>query len=108
MNAPPPRRPRPPLPDGPFLVVGMARSGQAAARLLAERGAEVVGVDSGYPEGVAGLREVGVEVVLDADGLALLDGVRTVVKSPGVPREAPVVAAALERGIDVVGELELA
>jgi UDP-N-acetylmuramoylalanine--D-glutamate ligase len=33
---------------------------------------------------------------------------RTVVKSPGVPREAPVIAAALERGIDVVGELELA
>jgi UDP-N-acetylmuramoylalanine--D-glutamate ligase len=31
-----------------------------------------------------------------------------VVKSPGVPREAPVIAAALERGIDVVGELELA
>ena len=40
--------------------------------------------------------------------LALLEGTRTVVKSPGVPREAPVIAAALERGIDVVGELELA
>jgi len=51
---------------------------------------------------------VGVEVLLDADGLALLEGVRTVVKSPGVPREAAVIAAALERGIDVVGELELA
>jgi UDP-N-acetylmuramoylalanine--D-glutamate ligase len=45
---------------------------------------------------------------LDADGLALLEGVRTVVKSPGIPREAPVISAALERGIDVVGELELA
>jgi UDP-N-acetylmuramoylalanine--D-glutamate ligase len=45
---------------------------------------------------------------LDADGVALLDGVRTVVKSPGVPREAPVIVAALERGIDVVGELEVA
>ena len=33
--------------------------------------------------------------------LALLEGTRTVVKSPGVPREAPVIAAALERGIDV-------
>jgi UDP-N-acetylmuramoylalanine--D-glutamate ligase len=76
--------------------------------LLAERGEVVAGVDSGRPDGVAGLREVGVEVVLDADGLALLDGVRTVVKSPGVPREAPVISAALERGIDVVGELELA
>jgi UDP-N-acetylmuramoylalanine--D-glutamate ligase len=37
-----------------------------------------------------------------------LDGTRTVVKSPGVPREAPVIAAALERGIDLVGELEVA
>jgi len=108
MSAPPPRKPRPQLPEGPYLVVGLARSGIAAARLLAARGEDVRGVDSGRPDGVAGLREVAVEVVLDADGLALLDGVRTVVKSPGVPREAPVIAAALGRGIDVVGELELA
>ncbi len=86
----------------------MARSGQAVARLLAGMGEEVTGVDSGRPDEVAGLREVGVEVVLDADGIALLEGVRTVVKSPGVPREAPVIAAALERGIEVVGELEVA
>src|SRR5690348_1114095 len=108
MVLPPPKELRPPLPSGPFLVVGLARSGQAAARLLAGRGEDVVAVDSGFPDGAAGLREVGVEVVLDADGIALLEGARTVVKSPGVPREAPVIAAALERGIDVVGELELA
>ena len=105
---PPPRKPRPPLPEGPFLVVGLARSGCAVAQLLAERGEVVRGVDSGHPEGAAGLAGDGVEVVLDTDGLALLEGTRTVVKSPGVPREAPVIAAALERGIDVVGELELA
>jgi len=46
--------------------------------------------------------------VLDADGVALLEGARTVVKSPGVPREAPVIAAAMERGIEVAGELEVA
>ena len=40
-----------PLPEGPYLVVGLARSGQAAARLLAERGEEVIGVDSGSPGG---------------------------------------------------------
>ena len=96
------------MPAGPFLVVGLARSGQAAARLLAARGESVIGVDSGHPRGAAGLRGVGVEVFLDADGLAQLDGIRTVVKSPGVPREAPVVAAALARGVEVVGELELA
>lgn len=108
MRTPPPKRARPPLPEGPFLVVGLARSGCAVARLLAERGEVVRGVDSGHPEGAAGLRGAGVEVVLDADGVALLDGTRTVVKSPGVPREAPVISAALERGIAVVGELELA
>jgi UDP-N-acetylmuramoylalanine--D-glutamate ligase len=108
MSAPPPKKPRPPLPEGPFLVVGMARSGQAATRLLAELGEEVRGTDSGHPEGAAGMRGSGVEVVLDTDGLALLDATRTVVKSPGVPREAPVIAAALDRGIEVIGELELA
>jgi UDP-N-acetylmuramoylalanine--D-glutamate ligase len=104
----PPAKPRPPLPEGPFLIVGLARSGCAAARLLAARGETVRGVDSGNPEAAAGLAAEGVEVVLDTDGLALLEGTRTVVKSPGVPREAPVIAAALGRGIEVVGELELA
>jgi UDP-N-acetylmuramoylalanine--D-glutamate ligase len=99
---------RPPLPNGSFLVVGLARSGQAAARLLAARGETVKAVDSGHPEGAAGLEGVGVEVFLDTDGLAQLEGTRTVVKSPGVPREAPVIAAALERGIEVMGEIELA
>jgi UDP-N-acetylmuramoylalanine--D-glutamate ligase len=94
--------------EGPYLVVGLARSGQAVARLLAGRDGTVKAVDSGHPEGAAGLRALGVEVVLDADGLALLEGVRTVVKSPGVPREAPVISVALERGIDVLGELEVA
>jgi UDP-N-acetylmuramoylalanine--D-glutamate ligase len=90
------------------LVVGLARSGQAAARLLAGRGEAVRAVDSGRPEGAAGLEGVGVEVFLDTDGLAQLEGTRTVVKSPGVPREAPAIAAALERGVEVMGELELA
>jgi UDP-N-acetylmuramoylalanine--D-glutamate ligase len=76
--------------------------------MLARRGEEVRGVDSGHSEPAAGLRADGVEVFLDTDGLDLLDGTRTVVKSPGVPQEAPVIAAARERGIDVVGELELA
>jgi UDP-N-acetylmuramoylalanine--D-glutamate ligase len=104
----PAKQARPPLPRGPFLVVGLARSGQAAARLLAGPGETVRAVDSGHPAGAAGLEGDGVEVFLDTDGLAQLEGTRTVVKSPGVPREAAVIAAALERGIEVVGELELA
>ena len=94
--------PRPPLPPGPYLVVGLARSGMAAARMLAPHG-EVIGVDSGRPDA-----EAEFEVHLGADGVELLDRVATVVKSPGVPREAPVIAEALARGIEVTGELELA
>jgi UDP-N-acetylmuramoylalanine--D-glutamate ligase len=97
-------KPRPPLPDGPCLVVGLARSGIAAAVLLAARGVEVIGCDAGRPE----VELPGVEAHLESDGVALLDRVATVVKSPGVPREAPVVAAARERGLTVMGELELA
>jgi UDP-N-acetylmuramoylalanine--D-glutamate ligase len=97
---------RPPLPPGPFLVVGLARSGMAAARMLAVRGEQVVGVDSGSP--VVNLPTF--ETHLGLDGVDLLGerGISTVVKSPGVPNDAPVVVAARERGIEVVGELELA
>ncbi len=96
------------MPEGPFLVVGLARSGSAAARLLAARGERVIAVDSGRPEGAERLAEAGVEVNLDVVGIDFLDGVKTVVKSPGVPNEAAVIAAARERGIAVIGELELA
>jgi len=74
--------------------------------MLAGHG-EVIGVDSREPSGVEALGGT-IELHLDSQGLDLLDRVRTVVKSPGVPREAPVIAAAIERGIDVLGELELA
>ncbi len=108
MNLIPAKEIRPPLPPGPFLVVGLARSGLAAARMLARRGETVRAVDSAHPEGAEGLAGEGVEVFLDTDGLAQLEVTKTVVKSPGVPREAAVIAAAHERGIGVVGELELA
>jgi UDP-N-acetylmuramoylalanine--D-glutamate ligase len=100
--------PRPPLPPGPYLVVGLARSGVAAALALRERGGEVTGVDSGrVPEEAAErLRAAGVAVHALAGGLEQLDGAGSVIKSPGVPQEAPVVAAARERRIPVLGEYE--
>jgi UDP-N-acetylmuramoylalanine--D-glutamate ligase len=101
-------KPRPPLPKGPFLVVGLARSGAAIASALADRGETVIGVDSGSPEEAAGLQASGVEVSLGVDGTRQLDRARTVVKSPGVPQDAPVVRAARESAIEVTGELELA
>ncbi len=102
-----PSRGRPPLPDGPFLVVGLARSGASAARALAFRGEQVTGVDAGRPSDLTGLDDAGVAYFLEEEGLDRLDGVRTVVKSPGVPQDAAVVSEARGRGIEVIGELEL-
>ena len=100
-------KPRPPLPDGPYLVVGLARSGAAAARALRAHG-EVLGCDAGRPPAGEQLSAEGLDVALDSDGCELLGRARAVVKSPGVPALAPVVAAARERGIPVIGELEVA
>ncbi|HWB22611.1 MAG TPA: UDP-N-acetylmuramoyl-L-alanine--D-glutamate ligase [Gaiellaceae bacterium] len=75
------------------LVYGLARSGRAVAERLAERGDEAVLVD----------RSLGNE-----EELGLLEGVDVVVKSPGVPGDVPLVAAARERGIPVWSEVEYA
>lgn len=100
-------RARPPLPEGPFLIVGLARSGVAAAEALAARGERLYGTDSGDPSDAGRLARLGVEVSLDGDGTELLDRVNAVVKSPGVPADAPVIAAARAAGKEVLGELEL-
>ena len=100
---------RPSLPPGPYLVVGLARSGVAAALALRDLGADVAGCDAGQVPGeaVERLAAAGVEVRAPSDGVALLERARSVIKSPGVPREAAVIAAARERGIPVLGEFEL-
>jgi len=74
------------------LVLGLARSGQAAVAALERRGVRVVGAD----------RELG-----NDDDVSLLDGVELLVKSPGVPGEAVLVVEARRRGIPVWSELEL-
>ena len=95
------------MPDGPFLVLGLARSGIAVARVLRDLGADVRGADTREPSAQARAELGGVRLEA-GDGVALLEGVRAVVKSPGVPQSAPAVVAARERGIAVLGELEIA
>ncbi len=101
--------PRPPLPPGPFLVVGLARSGIAAALTLRARGGEVVGCDSGEvpEEARRELEAAGIAVHAPAEGVDLLASASTIVKSPGVPQQAPVIAAARQQGLRVVGEVEI-
>ena len=90
------------------LVVGLARSGEAAALALARRGVRVVGTDRNASLEHGRLLAAGVEVRLGAHAEgAFEDGVELLVKSPGVPSEAPLVAAARSRGIPVWSEIEL-
>ena len=94
------------------LVVGMARSGIAAAQLLLHHGAVPVLSDakaeSAFGEALAPLRGTACEFRLGEDPCVLLDACDAVVISPGVPIDAPIVKAAREQGVPLVGELELA
>jgi UDP-N-acetylmuramoylalanine--D-glutamate ligase len=66
-----------------------------------------VGVDRNAELEAGRLRAAGVEVVLGAEDPALVEDVDLLVKSPGVPSEVPLVAAARRRGVTVWSEVEL-
>ena len=67
------------------LVVGLARSGRAAALALAERGVRVRAADRSPSADPGRLQEAGIEVLLGSEEESLLDGIELLVKSPGVP-----------------------
>jgi UDP-N-acetylmuramoylalanine--D-glutamate ligase len=90
-----------------ILVLGLARSGEAAALALARRGVEVVAADRDPGIDAGRLAEAGVEVHAGSEDERLLDGVELLVKSPGVPGESPLPAAARARGIALWSEVEL-
>jgi len=89
------------------LVLGLARSGQAAALALARHGVPVLAVDRSAAIDAGRLAEAGVEVHLGTEEDRLLEGVDLLVKSPGVPGESTLPSAARARGIPVWSEIEL-
>jgi UDP-N-acetylmuramoylalanine--D-glutamate ligase len=86
------------------LVVGLARSGRAAVRVLRARGMDVVAYDRAESIDASA---VDADVRLGTWDDLLLAGVELVVKSPGVPADAPPVVGARGRGVPVVSEIEL-
>jgi len=101
---------RHPLPGRRALVAGAARSGVAAARLLARHGVEVRLCDrraaAELPQ-AATLAAEGIECAFGRDDPALLEDRDFLVWSPGIPIDHPLAAAARQRGLPVLGELEL-
>ncbi len=95
-------------------VIGAAHSGMEAARVLARLGANALLSDSKTAQQlgtdrVAQLEELNVPFVLGADtDSALPPETELVVTSPGVPKTAPVLQAAVQRGIPIWSEIELA
>src|SRR6187402_3549753 len=89
------------------LVVGLARSGMAAAEVLVRKGATVVGFDRDESLDGGRLLELGVELHRGREEERLLQGIDLVVKSPGVPGETLLVTGARERGVPVWSEIEL-
>jgi len=93
-------------------VVGLARSGIAACRLLLAAGASVIGTEQKErrdlsPE-LADLERKGIELELGGHTERALKGTDLVVTSPGVPWESPFLKEAKERGIPTIGEVALA
>ena len=93
-----------------ILVFGLARSGVGAANLLAGLGAEVTVTDK-KPAGELGeyVRQLSPSVKLCLGEYPLsMDGTDMVVVSPGVPLHIEPIVKAREKGIKIIGELELA
>ncbi len=95
-----------------ILVLGLARSGEAAARLLAKLGAIVTVNDSKpFDENPSAqtLLEEGIKVICGSHPLELLDEeFAYMVKNPGIPYTNPMVVRAAEKNIPVITEVELA
>jgi UDP-N-acetylmuramoylalanine--D-glutamate ligase len=94
------------------MVVGLGRSGLAAVRLLASRGARVVASDARDeaalgPEALAVLDAAGAERALGGHPESAVLSVDRIIVSPGVPA-LPVLEAAAARGIPIASEIELA
>ncbi|MFC0524044.1 UDP-N-acetylmuramoyl-L-alanine--D-glutamate ligase [Pontibacillus salicampi] len=93
------------------LVLGLAKSGEAAARLLHQSGVQVrINDQKPFTENpkAQSLQELGMEVITGGHPPSVLDDIEYVVKNPGIPYSNPIVDEALKRRIPVVTEVELA
>ena len=93
-----------------ILVVGLERSGLASLELLKARGAELKATDARplaeLPKAAEVLKRL--DVPFEQQRPEVFEGCDQIVLSPGVPSDLPPVEAARRRGVNVIGEVELA
>ena len=107
-----------PLPGGPFVIMGLARSGLAAALQLLKRGVPVrvtdlkpareLAAEVDSLQAAADRSGARLEIHLGAHPEAMLQGAAALILSPGIPPEAPYVRQAAAAGLPVWSEVELA
>ncbi|WP_330948427.1 UDP-N-acetylmuramoyl-L-alanine--D-glutamate ligase [Virgibacillus sp. MG-45] len=94
-----------------ILVLGLAKSGTAAAKALLLNDKQVRVNDmkaKGLDPEVVELKNMGAEVILGSHPLSTLTEIDVVVKNPGIPYDNPIVAEAVKRNIPIITEVELA
>ena len=94
-----------------IFILGMARSGYEAAKLLSDYNNEIIVTDGKEQkeELVSELESLGVKVIITSDQISLLDdSFDYVIKNPGIKYDNPVVVKAKELGIKVINEVEMA
>ncbi|WP_156290426.1 UDP-N-acetylmuramoyl-L-alanine--D-glutamate ligase [Oceanobacillus salinisoli] len=99
------------FPYSHVLVLGLAKSGTAAAKLLLDNGIQVRINDMKTEENdsvVVDLRKMGAEVVVGSHPLSVLDDIKLVVKNPGISYDNPIIVEAKKRDIPIITEIEIA
>ena len=95
-----------------IFILGFARSGYEAAKLLAKRGNEVILNDLKEDQDdkkIKELESLGVKIILGSHPDDILDGsFNYLIKNPGVPIDHKYVLKAKELGIEVINEVEMA
>ena len=92
------------------LVIGLAKSGYEAAKLLNKLGANVIvndGKDLSQDAHAIDLENEGIKVIGGEHPLSLLDSHPIIVKNPGIPYTVPLIEAAVEKGLTILTEVEL-
>ena len=92
------------------LVIGLAKSGYEAAKLLKKLGANVIvndGKDLSQDAHAIDLENLGITVIGGEHPLSLLDSNPIIFKNPGIPYNVPLIEAATEKGLKILTEVEL-
>ncbi len=94
-----------------ILILGMARSGYEAAKLLSQHNNRIIVTDMNEQEEehIKDLKERNVDIIITKDPTNLLDDTFDyVVKNPGITFNHPLLKKARKKGIKIINELEVA